>query len=139
MISKALSVRAPWWWFILHGKDIENRSLSFAPRYRGPVWLHAGKWWEPDEVQEDYADGLRMAEAHGLVLPEPDWDQMRAAGGCVVGSVRIDGYTEQDDSPWFLGPLGLKLSCPVPLECPVPLRGYLGLFNVLPGIISDGV
>lgn len=35
---KALSVRAPWWWFILHAaKDIENRDWS--TRFRGTVYL----------------------------------------------------------------------------------------------------
>ena len=40
---KALSVRAPWWWAILHGKPVENR--DWQTNYRGEVLLHASKWW----------------------------------------------------------------------------------------------
>lgn len=48
---KALSVRAPWWWAILHGKPVENR--DWYTNVRGRVLLHAGKWWEPEEVRLD--------------------------------------------------------------------------------------
>ena len=38
---KALSVRAPWWWYIIHGyKDIENR--EWKTQFRGRVLIHAG-------------------------------------------------------------------------------------------------
>ena len=53
---KALSVRAPWWWFILHGgKDIENRGRisPCSPKFRGPVWLHASRWYVHKEVVDD--------------------------------------------------------------------------------------
>jgi hypothetical protein len=49
---KALSVRAPWWWYILHGgKDIENR--DWPTRVRGRVLIHASKWWNEREVSDD--------------------------------------------------------------------------------------
>ena len=38
---KALSVRAPWWWAILHGKPVENR--DWHTNFRGVVLLHASK------------------------------------------------------------------------------------------------
>ena len=41
-IMKALSVRAPWWWFILNcGKDVENR--TWKTDFRGRILLHASK------------------------------------------------------------------------------------------------
>jgi len=41
---KALSVRAPWWWYIVRGyKDIENR--DWYSGYRGEAGIHASKWW----------------------------------------------------------------------------------------------
>ncbi len=41
---KALSVRQPFAWAIVHGgKDVENR--SWATSYRGPVLIHAGMRW----------------------------------------------------------------------------------------------
>jgi len=50
----ALSVRQPWAWLLLNGKDIENR--DWYTKYRGPLAIHASKgisgklglWnWEP--------------------------------------------------------------------------------------------
>lgn len=39
---KALSIRQPWAWMILHaGKDIENR--EWPTRFRGRVLIHASK------------------------------------------------------------------------------------------------
>lgn len=41
---KAITVRQPWAWAIIHGcKDIENRSQAWT--YRGPLAIHAGKEW----------------------------------------------------------------------------------------------
>ena len=38
---RALTVRQPWAWAIVHGgKDVENRTRSLGP-YRGPVAIHA--------------------------------------------------------------------------------------------------
>ncbi len=45
---KALSIRQPWAWLILHGgKDIENR--DWATRFRGRVLIHASKGMTRDE------------------------------------------------------------------------------------------
>ena len=49
---KALSVRAPWWWAILHGKPVENR--NWATRVRDRVALHASKFWKMDEIARDW-------------------------------------------------------------------------------------
>lgn len=39
---RAITVRQPWGWAIVHGgKDVENRTRSLGP-YRGPVAIHAG-------------------------------------------------------------------------------------------------
>ena len=40
---KAITVRQPWAWAILHGgKDVENRTRNIAGSYRGPLVIHAG-------------------------------------------------------------------------------------------------
>lgn len=40
---RAITVRQPWAWAIVHGgKDVENRSRNIAGSYRGPVAIHAG-------------------------------------------------------------------------------------------------
>ena len=84
---KALSVRAPWWWAILHGKPVENR--DWPTRFRGRVWIHAGKWWKLSEVKEDYADVAEMAKRDGFDWPDPCFAALHQAGGCIVGSVTV--------------------------------------------------
>ena len=55
---KALSTRAPWWWCILYaGKRIENRGDTFPKRYRGPVLIHASKWWSETKLR-DVVEGM---------------------------------------------------------------------------------
>ena len=73
---KALSIRAPWWFCILHnGKDIENRDWS--TRYRGPVLIHASKWWSLRAVAEDAEDASKLvAKKTGA---ETTYRQMRDA------------------------------------------------------------
>ena len=44
---KALSVRQPWAWAIIHaGKDVENR--TWGTRYHGPLLIHASKNYDRD-------------------------------------------------------------------------------------------
>jgi len=135
---KALSVRAPWWWFILHGKDIENRGPKFPRTVTGAFWLHASKWWDEEEVQWDMEDALEMAQRAGLTLPAfVDLVSMRSFGGMIVGSAEVVKYVDASDSPWFVGETGIVLRNPVPLATPVPLRGMLGWFEVPEGLIGD--
>lgn len=134
---KALSVRAPWWWFILQGKDIENRGPHFPRTVIGGVWLHSSKWWDQEEVEWDLECGMEMAHKAGVTLPDPDLTLMRSEGGRIVGSVEIVRYVEASESPWFMGETGLVLRNPVPLTPTVPLRGMLGFFAIPDGLIGD--
>ncbi len=139
---KAISVRAPWWWFILHaGKDIENRGLRFQRGMRGRVLLHASKYWNLDEVAEDAQDALLMRDR---MNPKPNgtagitYREMRDVGGCLVGSIEIVDEVTSSDSPWFVGELGLVLRNPVAFATPIPFRGMLGFFDV-PDSITNGI
>jgi hypothetical protein len=123
---KALSVRAPWWWFILHaGKDIENR--DWPTGVRGTVYLHASKWWGMHEVRADfeYADDILCHDRPSVLL-----NDMRSAGGCIVGTVDIVDCVRQSKSPWFNGDYGFVLRNPVAFEKPIPFKGALGFFDV---------
>jgi hypothetical protein len=56
---KAISIRQPWAWAILSaGKRVENREWQHAPKYRGPVLIHAAKGCTRDEY-EDAGDFFR--------------------------------------------------------------------------------
>ena len=127
---KALSVRAPWWWFILHGgKDIENR--DWHTNFRGTVYLHASKWFSLGEVGDDSSTAIRMAKEDGWQgKAEVTFRQMRDCGGCLVGKIDIVGCTTWSDSPWFMGKYGFMLENPVVFERPIPFKGALGFFDV---------
>lgn len=125
---KAISIRAPWWWYILHaGKDIENRDWSTG--YRGRVLVHASKWWRKEEVPDDafYAnfcvqDVERRLGGIGLAA-------LKQYGGCIVGSVEIVGCVTESPSKWFSGKFGFKLANPKRYATPIPVKGALGFFE----------
>lgn len=114
--ERALSVRQPWAWAILNGKDIENRSRR--THYRGDVLLHAslkyersarppnGHPWPPHIVGADFQ-----------------------IGG-IIGVVEIVDCVEESTSPWFAGPFGYVLANPRPLAF-MPMMGALGFFKAV--------
>jgi hypothetical protein len=121
---KALSIRQPWAWLILHaGKDIENRNWqprNPALRFRGTCLIHAGIAVQP------IGDELRacVKATSGVNLPRSDELQR----GGIVGQVDVIDVVRQSSSPWFQGPCGLVLvnAKPLPFR---PCRGMLGFFN----------
>lgn len=134
---KALSIRAPWWWFILHGgKDIENR--DWPTNFRGTVYLHSSKWWNFGEFEDDWESGSRCYRECGgpprafSTTPR----QIRDFGGCIVGKVDIVGCANRSTSPWFFGKFGFVLQNPVAFKTPVPCKGALGFFNLSEDVLG---
>lgn len=122
---RALSIRQPWAWLILHGgKDIENRVWS--SRYSGPLLIHAAKGMTRDEY-DDVADMLeddpRFA---GIVLPARE----SLDRGGIVGIADMAGSVDVCASPWFFGPYGFVLSNPRAFSEMAPFKGQLGFFDV---------
>ena len=134
-IRKALSVRAPWWWAIMHGKPVENR--DWHTNFRGVVWLHASKHWSKREIEEDCDDIAYMADKDGLALPKIDLDYMLDSSGCIVGSVEIADCVSEHPSAFFVGKFGFVLRNPIPLAQPIPFKGALGFFDVPEMLIGD--
>lgn len=133
---KAISIRAPWWWAILHGKPVENR--EWYTSQRGRVLLHASKFWKPDEVSDDWDDVKYMAAQDNLALPLPVGNEdshnfttaMREAGGCLVGTIEIVGCVTKHPSAFFVGKYGFVLRNPIAFDKPIPFKGALGFFDV---------
>lgn len=133
---KALSIRAPWWWFILHGgKDIENR--DWPTRFRGTVHIHASKWWKAEDIGLDLGFCDRVARTQVRDSPTQMQD-LREGGGCIVGKVDIVDciHVQQPEtvSPWFFGDYGFVLANPVAFKTPIPCKGALGLFGLSEGV-----
>jgi hypothetical protein len=130
---KALSVRAPWWWFIIHGhKDIENR--EWKTNFRGRVLIHASSWFRYTVTAEDQYWAVQVAGLEKEWLAQKIPSPANMPKGCLVGSVDIVGCVSDSDSPWFFGKYGFVLANPVAFEKPIPFKGALGFFDVPDGI-----
>jgi hypothetical protein len=116
---KAISVRQPWAWLIVHGKDIENR--KWRTHYRGPVLIHAAKGMSYDEYQMTKL----YAAQRGITVP----DRHRIERGGIVGMTEIVDCVTKSDSRWFMGPMGFVLANTKPLPF-IECSGALGLFDV---------
>lgn len=135
---KALSIRAPWWWFILHaGKDIENR--DWPTRFRGTVYVHASKWWRHHDVEADVLDTAAMLDKYDIRVGKTlSTGDMKPFGGCIVGAVDIVDCVTDSQSPWFFGQYGFVLANPRVLPTPIPCKGALGLFDV-PAAVQEAI
>lgn len=113
---KALSIRQPWAWLILHGgKDCENR--PWRTTHRGPLLIHASKTVDREAYAQLRARGVDMPALSGMPI------------GGIVGHVYVVDCVEEHESEWFTGPYALVLANPEPREF-VPRKGRLGLFEV---------
>lgn len=131
---KALSIRQPWAWMILHaGKDIENR--CWPTRFRGRILIHAAKGCTKDEYEDalwfagDY-EARRVAATHlpgSPMVSVPELKDLPRGG--IVGEVEIVDCVRESDSGWFVGPVGFVMANarPRPFH---PCKGALGFFNV---------
>ncbi|CAI8982869.1 ASCH domain-containing protein [Pseudomonas chlororaphis] len=117
---KALSIRQPWAWLIIHGgKDIENR--TWHTKFRGRFLVHAAQGMTSNE----FTQALLYCCDRGL--PMPDRGDMQRGG--IIGSVELVDSLDTSDSPWYMGQKGFLLRDPKPLPF-IPLKGRLGFFEV---------
>ena len=116
---KALSIRQPWAWAILHaGKDIENRTQN--RRYRGELVIHA-------PAKLDTFDRWPKG------LPKPDESVLHLRA--ILGVVELVDVVERSRSRWFDGPFGFVLAKARPLPEPVPyLEGNSSFWTIPPAV-----
>ncbi|MFL8988630.1 ASCH domain-containing protein [Pseudomonas sp. QLc11A] len=122
---KALSIRQPWAWLIIHGgKNIENR--TWHTKHRGRFLVHAAKGM----TNEEYCDGLEFAMRAGdiqLLRDFPTAQEMQRGG--IIGSVELVDSLDISTSPWYMGEKAFLLREPKPLPF-TPLKGRLNFFEV---------
>lgn len=118
---KALSIRQPWAWLIIHGgKDIENR--SWHTKFRGRFLVHASQGM----TQQEYANAAAFADLEcGVTIPP--FNELQRGG--VVGSVELVDSLDSSESPWYMGQKAFPLRDPKPMQFS-PLKGRLGFFEV---------
>ena len=118
---KALSIRQPWAWLVIHGyKDIENRKHHFG--VRGEFLVHASK-----QPAANYDEICRQV-LEVFEIEIPPFEELPK--GALVGKSEITDCVTESDSPWFHGPNGLVLKNSEAFGEPIPWKGRLGFFNV---------
>jgi hypothetical protein len=128
---RALTVRNPWAWAIVHGgKDVENRAQTWG--YRGMLAIHAGAGWS----REGELD-LRCGRAYNAAAGQPPFvfgaiigvanliDVHRATEGCCVSQWADASYNGSKATH-------LVLTDRQALRQPVPAKGVLGLWQIGP-------
>lgn len=131
---KALSIRQPWAWAIVHcGKDVENR--TWYTGYRGEVLIHAcalpprtNAGRIPRALQDELVDALDAIEQLVTLVGPLSYDMLRAQSGGIVARARIVDCVRESKSPWFVGPWGIVLADVTPIDI-IPCRGQLGLWD----------
>lgn len=127
---KALSIRQPWAWLIVHGyKPVENR--TWRTHFRGQFLIHASAGM----TRSDYTSAKDLAQRNGVAIPR----ELLEFGGIVGMANLTDCHSRNDgswipgvgESPWFFGPYGFVLRDAKPLPFR-PLPGKLGFFEVTP-------
>lgn len=115
---KALSIRQPWAWLIVHGfKPVENR--TWPTSHRGDILIHAGLVWDGPGLASVLAT---FPELRGHLPQQFDL-------GGIVGRAQLRDCVQQHPSAWFTGPYGFVLAEPQPLPF-VRLPGQLSFFEV---------
>lgn len=133
-IMKAISIRSPWWaWILYGGKNIENR--DWYHRYRGPVLIHASKFWRDEEIKLDNGSARMMAKDAGRqglggTGGMFTFSDMQQRLGCIVGVADIVDCVSLHPSPWFVGKFGFVLENVRPIKQPFAVKGALGFFPV---------
>lgn len=113
---KALSIRQPWAWLIVHGhKGLENRNWNTTQR--GRILIHA-----PKTLDREAWDLIRHL---GIPAPEPE----NIETGGLVGRATIKGVVTESKSIWFQGPFAFVLADPEAFVEMIPCRGSLGFFR----------
>lgn len=149
---KALSIRQPWAWAMLHaGKDIENR--DWPTWFRGRFAVHAAKGMTVQEYRDgiayihqafianvlrnpmtvQFGDG-RLSVASGELVT-PGFDEITR--GAIVGVAVIDDCVQSSDSPWFQGTHGFVLRGAIALPEPIPCKGALNFWDVPSDIVAQ--
>ncbi|YCK83537.1 ASCH domain-containing protein [Arthrobacter sp. D3-18] len=128
---KAITVKNPWAWSILHaGKDVENRSQSI--NHRGTLYIHVAK--RDDEAGYEN-ETFRQARAKASQAVKNNLHLQ----GYVLGTVEVVGCHYSTEcrtseglcSEWARpGQYHWELANPRPLACPFPEIGQLGLWNL---------
>lgn len=117
---KALSIKQPWAWAILHcGKDIENRKWN--TKFRGEFYIHAGLSYDDSGevwIAEHFPDRYdRLFKKENCLM------------GGIIGKATLIDVVKISYSGWFFGPYGFALNNIKEVKF-IPYKGMLNFFEV---------
>jgi hypothetical protein len=133
---KALSIRQPWAFAILHlGKRVENRTW-YTP-FRGTFVLHAAKKWSRDEKEDLECFREEIVRKFSPAIPTVHL-------GYLVGTARLVDCVRPDKVPegqesWATGDWCFVLDDVRIWKQPVKYKGMLGFFDVQPDNEDSGM
>jgi hypothetical protein len=127
-IMKAISIRPPWAWAILHAKkDVENR--TWKTNMRGTVAIHASQTMSRSYYESAVKEIKRLAASAKV----PPYEAM--VRGAIVGLVDVVGCEERTQSKWHVhNHYGFVLANPRALLKAIPCNGRLNFWEVPHGI-----
>lgn len=117
---KALSIRQPWAWLIVHGgKNVENR--TWHTKHRGRFAIHASQGL----TKLEYHAARDFALERGVEVPA--FADLQRGG--IVGTAFLADSRDTSLSPWYMGEKAFLLIEPKPVPF-IALKGRLGFFEI---------
>ncbi len=147
---KALSLRQPWAWIVVHGgKDLENRRRVNTKFPREPILIHASQGMTRSEYNAaiafsaramDVKDGFGAGDEYIKLIPAfCDLERGGIVGRCRITGVRSNNAVPAGENahPWAMaGQYGYSLVEIVPLPF-VKCMGMLGFFSVPAEVVLE--
>ena len=122
---KAITVKLPWAWLLIHStKDIENR--NWFSQHKGDTAIHCSKSIE----RAEYEAAKQFIQDNGLEVQLPSIEALKPFAGKIIGIVDIIGCVKQSQSRWFVGRFGFVCRSPKKLLNPVAISGSLGFWEI---------
>lgn len=131
---RALTVREPWGGLIAEGwKDVENR------KWKPPLGNPPQPTWFAIHTSKTFDSGVLGQIAQQIMgQGKIDTFRMSITTSHILGAMLVDGWTEQSDSPWFVGPIGWRIRACVQLVQPIPYdKGSLVIWPLPPLIYGE--
>ena len=148
---RAITVRQPWAWAIVHGgKDVENRTRNIAGGYRGPVAIHVSQSIDYAVMGNPGPQLSAAADAYRDANPDPRYGApWFHHTGHIIGIVDlvhvhpdctelVEGFGHTPTcSAWAMSDhWHLHFDNPRPLATPILYKGRLGLWTLPDDVLA---
>lgn len=128
---KCLSIRPPWSYLILQGKDIENR--TWTTKIRGEILIHQSQRFDYDAMQWLLDNNLQCflidCCLYYGISAQSNFKATKNIEPGIIGSVNLDGIVTDSGSVWAMPDCyHWQLSGAKPLPF-MACKGKLGIYE----------